>query len=55
MSFSSSRGRMVILGGSGGTFRIFRMSGGPWCKKIGAYAKFGNLQGFKWNFGGLRT
>jgi hypothetical protein len=34
---------MVISGGSGGMFGIFRMSGGPWCKKIGVYTKFGNL------------
>jgi hypothetical protein len=31
----SSRGKMVILGGSGGIFEIYRMSGGPWYERHG--------------------
>jgi hypothetical protein len=41
---------MVISGDFGGIFGIFRVPRGPRCEKIGAYAKFGNLQWFKWIF-----
>jgi hypothetical protein len=55
MGLSSSRGKMVIIGGSGGIFGIFSIAGGSWHKKTGAYVKFGNFSGFLWNFGGFRT
>jgi hypothetical protein len=45
MGLSSSRGKMVIIGGSGRIFGIFSIAGGSWHKKTGAYVKFGNFLG----------
>jgi hypothetical protein len=35
MDERSSRGKMVISGGSAGIFEIYRMSGGPWYERQG--------------------
>jgi hypothetical protein len=54
MGFGGSRGKIVISGGSGHISGIFRVAGGPWCKKDRALCKiWGILKDFSGILEGL--